>query len=267
MAVCVYDFTIPEKSLELSNLKSILTRIAKKWTFQLEEGSQSGYRHYQGRMSLKVKARMASVKDALVPEVHLSPTSSANRDNMFYVMKDETRVEGPWSDSDDYVPKRFQGVPQWRPWQKQVYESIMEAADDRKVNVIVDPKGNNGKTFLAMWLLAHKKAMYLPPMNDIKDMMRAVMDMEKHECYILDLPRAMPKKNLRGAMAAIEQLKNGYAYDDRYSFRYEQFEPPHIWVFSNVSLDTEYLSVDRWRVWSITPDQTLEEVPALALTL
>jgi len=59
--ICVWDFTISvDKVDNLEVLKDKLKIHCKKWIFQQEKGI-SGYEHYQGRVSLKVKARKGAV--------------------------------------------------------------------------------------------------------------------------------------------------------------------------------------------------------------
>jgi len=54
-AICVYDFRSNLNDYTVETLKSLLKQIAKKWVFQHEKGD-SGYEHWQGRLSL-IKAR------------------------------------------------------------------------------------------------------------------------------------------------------------------------------------------------------------------
>ena len=102
-AVCVWDFTIPFDRISVKELKEILKDKCKKWVFQVEVGA-SGYKHYQGRVSLKVKSRKAFNMDC---GVHWSVTSSDNMENDFYCVKDDTRVEGPYRDSDKYNRRHY----------------------------------------------------------------------------------------------------------------------------------------------------------------
>ena len=83
------------------------------------------------------------------------------------------------------------------------------------------------------------------------------MDTPKKRLYIIDMPRSVNKDRLYGLMSGIETIKDGYAYDDRYSFKEQYFDCPNIWVFSNKQLDMEYLSIDRWRMWRINEDKAL----------
>jgi hypothetical protein len=51
--------------------------------------------------------------------------------------------------------------------------------------------------------------------------------------------------------SAVESIKNGFAWDDRYSYREKYFDCPNIWVFSNQCPDMSMLSEDRWKLWEV----------------
>ena len=88
----------------------------------------------------------------------------------------------------------------------------------RTINVVLDFKGNIGKSTLVNYIRAHRLGRRIPPVNDFKDLMRMVMDMPTSSLYLIDMPRSMSKSGLLGLYSAIEEVKNGYAFDDRYKF-------------------------------------------------
>lgn len=264
--VCVFDFTAPADRASVEDLKQWLAKIAKQWVFQKEQGDETGYIHYQGRISLKVKTRLEKlIKDA--PHewgFHWSPTSKNNQGNDWYVTKEETRIEGPWSDKDKTVtiPKQVQEVINkgWYPWQISIY-NLSKVWDTRTIHCIYNEKGNEGKSILCQYLRCMGIAMNIPFCNDFKDIMRMVMDMPKVGCYTIDMPRAINKEKLFQLFAAIEVVKGGYAYDDRYSFKSEDFDCPNIFVFTNKIPDFNLLSMDRWRLWEIKNHQLVPYDP------
>lgn len=258
---CVWDFTLKREVCEIDTLKHILKEHCKKWCFQIEEG-ESGYVHYQGRLSLKTKKRLKGVKNIFnMSEIHLSPTSSINRDNMFYACKEETRLEGPWKDTDEelYIPRQIREIDSLYSWQQTIVDQY-DVWDTRTINIVIDKKGNNGKSTLIGYMRAHKLAFALPYCNDFKDIMRMVMDVPTKRCYLLDMPRAIKKEKLFQLFSALETIKNGYAFDDRYSFREKIFDCPNIWVFTNTIPELSYLSLDRWVFWEITDNLELSEI-------
>jgi hypothetical protein len=71
------------------------------------------------------------------------------------------------------------------------------------------------------------------------------------------MPRALKKDKLGGFYSAIESVKDGYAYDDRYTFTEKIFDCPNIWVTSNSLPEFNLLSKDRWRIWEVNQDKEL----------
>lgn len=249
-AILGWDFTLPEGDLE--TVKEWCKNNCKSWCFQLEEGD-SGYRHYQGRVKLKVKVR--SMCGKLSP-AHWSPTHC---DDDFYVMKEETRVDGPWKDTDPYIPRQIRTIKKLYNWQQQVIDSA-EIFDTRAINYIHCENGNIGKSTLVGYIRAHQLGRALPPLNSAQDLLRMVCDLPTAKLYIFDMPRAMKKEKMYGFYSAVETIKDGYAYDDRYEFKEKIFDCPCIWIFSNCMPDRECLSIDRWHVWHVVENQLVRTV-------
>lgn len=249
----VYDFTAPfERNRDEQIIQKWLNSTCKRWCFQLEKGEQ-GYEHYQGRCSFIKKIRLtALVKQKDIKGCHWSVTASCNKTNMFYVMKEETRIKGPWKSADKarFIPRHIACIKEWYPWQQSVLD-ISKVRDDRHINVIYDREGNHGKTTLALHMQVHGLARLLPYCNDNKELLQMVFGMPTSECYIIDLPRAINKKKLAGMFSAIESVKNGWVYDQRYRYQEKYFNAPVVWVFSNDEIDSRYLSIDRWIPWTI----------------
>ena len=248
-AVCTYDFTLKCEGRNEKIVKDYLEKYFKKWCFQKEEG-KSGYLHFQGRGSLKVKKRLTEIPNPL--HMHFSITSKDNRDNNFYVTKDEGRRGGPWMDTDEviYIPRQIREIEGLYLWQEQIKQQL-EVWDTRSINILYCPHGNIGKSTLVGYIRAYRLGRVLPPVNDYKDAMRMVCDMPTSRAYLFDMPRAQNKDKLYGFYTAIESIKDGYAWDDRYSFKEKVFDCPNIWVFTNTIPDENLLSGDRWKVWIV----------------
>lgn len=262
MSVCVWDFTLKAEGTGVDAIKALLKEHCKKWCFQLEEG-ESGYLHYQGRLSLKMKKRLPELKGVFagsdMESVHLSPTSAANRDNQFYVSK-PGRKEGPWKDTDIvvYIPLAIRNLV-LRPWQQSVIASIA-TDNDRTINVIADQAGGMGKSTLVRYVACNSIGRCIPAtIAKADDLMQWVMCFPKAALYIADIPRAVNQMNMKELYIALESVKNGYAYDKRYAAREEYFEPPCIWVFCNIKPDVAYLSADKWKFWKVVDNVLLPE--------
>lgn len=257
--LCMYDFTLPAADVSAEDIISAMVGLAKKYCFQ-KERSDTGYEHYQGRLSLIKKRRFKKalkiIKGYTVFEkVHLSPTSNNTGTSMSYVMKDDTRIDGPWRDTDAkklYVPKHVSCIKTLRSFQADILRMAGEY-DSRVVDLIYCPNGNKGKSILIGKARARGMRV-MPPVFDYKDILRMVYCMPTASAYFVDMPRSIKQEKLAGFFAGLETIKDGYAYDDRYTFKEKTFDSPRIFVFTNKLPQRGYLSEDRWNLWTITED-------------
>jgi len=194
------------------------------------------------------------------PPQYLEPTSNPEytKGDAFYQQKVDTRIEGPWSDTDEeiYIPRQIREMDGLRPFQQSIVDNAT-VWDKRTINMIYCQKGNLGKSLLVGYCRAHKIGRALPPVNDYKDLLRMVCDLPTSRMYLFDMPRSLNKDRLYQFYSAIETIKDGYAYDDRYNFKEKVFDCPNIWIFSNNLPDLEMLSADRWRIWEINDQYEL----------
>lgn len=189
---------------------------------------------------------------------------------MFYVTKDETRVEGPWTDKDvDIdVPWDLQNIEELRPWQKTLFDAT-SFKELRKVDVLLNKAGNIGKTTFVRWCCVRHGHACLPPRSDFQDLLRMTMNIidargVAPKVIHIDMPRALKKEKMHQLWSAIETIKGGYAYDDRYSFKEKFFDPPRVIVYTN-ELNSEtksLLTPDRWRVWETDSKMELKLIQA-----
>lgn len=260
-------------TLEHTSIIAQMDLIAKAYSFQLEKGDNTGYMHYQGRFSLIKKHRkvelMKLFTEMPVPN-YLEPTVNANslKGDMFYVTKNETRVDGPWTDSnrDKYIPKQYLGmVDRLYPYQEVIFNSY-KMPINRYINLIYDPIGNKGKSVIAGVCELYSKGICLPPINDAEKIVYTLCNictskkLRDPNPVIIDMPRAMDKSKLDNIYNAIEQIKNGKLYDLRNSYKEWWIDSPQIWVFSNIEPDTDLLSADRWKLWEIDSDFSLKKL-------
>ncbi len=136
-------------------------------------------------------------------------------------------------------------------WQVQL-DAI--EADDRTIEFIVDTKGNSGKTAWGMYHQFKHDAIYIPPVSRGIDVCSAVINKGVSSWYIVDTPRAF--EFTPEWAVGLEQLKNGYVFDTRNSFK-DLMLPcrPRITVLCNQEPDDleKYFSKDRLIVMQITP--------------
>lgn len=268
--LATYDITISKEVKDThTEVIEFLEGWCKKWVFQLEQ-SEKGYIHWQVRVSLIKTMEFTTVKrrcqkGELVG--HWTPTSENTHDgnNFNYVMKCDTRIDGPWDSKTwrENIPppltrqlKAFQAC-EWYPWQRKVYDMIQET-DDRTIHMIWDTHGNLGKSVFCEHLEYKGEAIEVEPFNAIEDIMGCVIDQKIAKAYCIDMPKGMKKDKLGAFYAGLEVLKNGKAYDKRYKFRKIRFDRPQVIVFTNTLPDFGLMSKDRWKVWKVTEVRDLE---------
>lgn len=261
--VQVWEFRANREMYTEHTLMAFLHTLAKKFTFQLEKGHETGYVHWQGRMSLwKVKRkcelmRLMDGMDMPIPNYLEPTTTKEHKKEAFYCLKEDTRVDGPWTDQKSvaYIPIQYRDIELY-PYQQQIVESRLEF-DFRKVDCVVDTTGNLGKSTLASIADLKFKCIDLPPVSDGEKVIQSLCDIliakqeRKPGIVFFDMPRAMNKDKLHSMYAAIEQIKKGKVWDMRNHYKEWWFDSPRVWVFTNAIPDSQYLSMDRWRFWEI----------------
>lgn len=267
-AICVWDITISEdKYNSPTEVISLFQKKFKKWCFQLEEGSNSGYRHYQCRVSTFKKSRNKPLLVGIHPD-SITPTSNENKNNDFYCMKEETRIDGPWTDKDNeeevYIPKQYQ-VKELYSWQQDLLE-CMKIFNDRDIYYIYNESGNIGKTTFSGYCALRHNTFILPVCNDADKLIQSCCNMLMGKnarsgiTIIIDLPRALQDKSkLYGMYVAIEQIKSGRVYDMRNKYKEWWFDSPCIIIFSNNNPtdSLHILSQDRWKLKTINSKNQL----------
>lgn len=164
-------------------------------------------------------------------------------------MKDETRINGPWSDSKLYQGKDL--PVNLYPWQQDVKDRCDLPADDRTINYIYEPIGNTGKSKFAKYM-AYKHGAIMLPWGRTGDLLNLVCKLGAKQLYMFDLSRSKPQDWAKDDIAAaMEQIKNGYIVNLKYETGAFMMEPPHVWCFSNSPPNMASISYDRWAFWTI----------------
>lgn len=261
--VFVWEFRANEDVYEDEfQLINFLKEISKKFVFQLEK-SDSGYIHWQGRISLIKKRRhqelMKLMKGIEMPVPnYLRPTLTKEHQNVaFYCMKVDTRVRGPFQDSEEeevFIPDYLVGA-KLNVWQTQFIQASKKI-NRRQIMCLVDYHGNIGKSFLARYCLTTSRSYLLPSHADGVKLEQSFCNMlmtkedRNPEYLFLDLPKATNKK-LEGIFSCIERISDGFVCDERNVYKQWAFNAPKIVIFSNSDIDTTYLSKDRWLFYEV----------------
>lgn len=261
-AVCGYDFRYTAGDLTHEQITEFLTGIAKKFCFQKEKGD-TGYIHYQGRLSLiKKRRKMEALKLFKVPPQYFEPTTNPEfvSGDCFYQFKEDTRIEGPWKDTDVVrvlthqlsIFNKFSLYPYQEALLKKASEFCM-----RTIDLVYDPTGNIGKSIFSEYLEYSGIAEEIPPYRLMDDIFAWVALRPIKRCYLIDMPRGMKKDKLGDFYSGVEVIKNGVAYDKRYAAKKVRFDRPRIFVFTNGLPEFSLMSKDRWNVWTINENHEL----------
>ena len=231
----------------------------KKWSFQQETG-ETGYEHYQCRISMKKRMPFKKICILLKSlKGSWSPTCKQNMGNDFYVTKDDTRTDGPWRDAarSTFIPKDRRHLEPL-PWHRQVM--AMEPVD-RIINVIVDTVGNMGKSGL-YWQCRAKEHYVIEvdvtcPWDRITaDMCSELSKAKMREPFlaIADFPKSVATKQMTGVLRALELLDSQRLKDSRHSSTVWRFNRPRIWVFSKNPLPANCFTVGKIQPWKLEID-------------
>lgn len=209
----------------------------------------------------------------MIPDLpeYFEPVSDKNvkgGETNFYVTKPDTRIDGPWSDKDIeiYIPRQYRGLEnKLYTWQQEIWDKADEF-EPRRVNLILDVTGCNGKSTLAAIMELYQRGVDMPPVNDAEKLTQSLADVliasenRNPRTVFIDIPRSMRQDKLYGMYAAIEQIKKGKVVDTRYAYKQWWFDSPQVWVFTNTKPDMTYLSEDRWKFYAISEEKTLVEL-------
>lgn len=271
---CLFDITLSKKIGDEQGLTTykllfaLLCTIAKKFVFQLEKGDQDGYVHWQIRLSLHKRQTCPYVHKNIMPHLpgHWSVTSLNVHDsgNQFnYVMKVDSRIEGPWKDTDCIPPPPVLTPQLENYWQYQRYpwqidaERLAKEYNERHLIYIYDPHYNSGKSIFCEDLEYRDIACEIPPFTMMEDICQFVMCQPKSTCYLFDMPAAMKKEKMHQMYSGLEMLKNGFLYDKRYKGQKMRIARPGIICFANNLPITDLMAPDRWVTLYLTPDKRL----------
>lgn len=257
-----FDVTVPESLVNTrEELHCVLCLLFKKFVYQHEQ-TLEGYRHFQCRGSLHKKSTCANMYAVILPRLkgHWSVTSvtTCKGSKQFnYVMKADTRIDGPWTDEDTPpVPKKMTRqldtflTHEMYPYQKQILDMVHET-DDRSIKLIYDPVGDCGKSVFSEYLEFKDLGWELPPLRTIEDIMQFCFSFPDQKCYIIDMPRSMKKDKLGEFYAGIECLKNGFLYETRYKGQKRRMDRPQIIIFTNILPVLSLMSAGRWEIWEM----------------
>lgn len=237
-------FTYNNYDLEQVEQMEQVFRHECKWYVFQEETGESGTKHLQGTICLKVKQRLSSLKKIYCRSIHWENTKSVKA-SIAYCQKEKTRTGKQWVFGIE-VPEPLE-IEEPYGWQLDVVKIIESKPDKRTIHWYWEPNGNVGKTTLCKYLVVKHDALMLTGKSS--DMYHMISKFpNKRKLIIIDCPRSSQDYINYGA---IEQIKNGLIFSGKYEGCQLVFNSPHVIVFSNQPPDYNKMSNDRWNVVEI----------------
>ncbi len=234
---------------------------------QREKGKKTGVMHYQGVFILKERKRFSTLEAALkktLPNVkwdkkqgYLQPTICAEANK--YVMKEDTRVEGPWYKGKDFEEIAKETVYKieitLRPWQNKIIEILGLGPNDRHIWWFWEPCGGLGKTTFQKWIFQNYEGVTLSG-GKASDMKNGVIRYrEKTGKYpkivLINLPMTFDHQYF--CPHGVEDIKDMFFFSGKYgepgSDPIVCAKPPQVLLFANQEYEaTHKMAADRWNI-------------------
>lgn len=210
-----------------------------------EEVGESGTPHLQGWIKFKRKVRPMGL---FAKEIHWEKAKGSDEQNYIYCSKDH-KVTQNWK----YIPLDPMRNKVFYEWQKEIIKIISEDPDERTVNWFWESVGAVGKTSMCKHLAIMYGALVVGgKANDVKYAISEYVQRENKgpQIVIWSLTRSHDLES-KVSYEAIEAIKDGIFFNNKYESAQCLYNPPHIFIFANFLPAFERMSSDRWNVINI----------------
>ena len=150
-----------------------------------------------------------------------------------------------------------------RPWQKRLYNELMQPASDRRITVYVDTEGNHGKSFFKLFMMQlHPDEVFSFTCGKSTDIVHQIAKRAPTpRIFLMDLCRSDETGEQQRDSTnydVIEQIKNRVLLSMEHEGG-EVFIPsvPHVVIFTNKELNWNRCSGDRWTIHEFQQDDTI----------
>lgn len=160
----------------------------------------------------------------------------------------------------------IKSVEDMYPWQKQMYDLIMQKPDDRRVWWIANTEGCKGKTQFIKYMMLKdpKKVLWCNGSGKSSDILHVLlrqMETWRGDTIIMNLARSVSSASeLTQVYTVIENIKDGMIFDTKYEGGMMLMPNLHVIVMSNVYPNLNSLTADRWMIYDINDKN--EIIPA-----
>lgn len=236
-----------------------------------KEVGASGTPHLQGYCEFKNKCRPKSIFSQvsvandgtqcieLAFKIHWEKAKGTRSQNIAYCSKEDKKA----FTLGCHIPKGLKLIDesQFYEWQKDLVKIIDDEPDDRTVYWYWSHKGSIGKTCFCKWLFVHKNAFCLNGKG--ADVRNGIVQYYQDkgvtpELIVYPIPRCHGSDYV--SYEGIENIKDMFFYSGKYEGGMVCGNSPHLIIFANAPPNCEKLSVDRWKVVCIDPENAPEEI-------
>lgn len=237
--------------IDISECSSKFKVVCNSCVFSKEVG-ESGTPHLQGFCEFKVKCR--PISHGLTERIKWIKCKGNKAQNVDYCSKDGDIVFSIG------IPKPVVKVEASMLRQEQLDIANIFLEDEhplfgRKIYWFWESKGNWGKSFLATYMIDQMRATEVSGKgNDVFCGIQKLI-LEDGECppiVIYDIPRCCSDYV---SYMSIEKLKDGKFFSGKYESGMVRYNRPHLICFANAPPDMDKLSLDRWIVKELDPQQ------------
>lgn len=222
--------------------------------------------HIQGFSKLERKQRPSALAKIIRTELEIlmkdfsisvQPAHDTNALSK-YSMKSDTRVNNlVFSDHAIYLGVDLPKLENLYPYQKDLYQMCLSKPDDRLIYWIYDKIGNTGKSKFCKFMSYHIKTPKLD-YGKTSDILNLVSKYPNSNAYLFNLTRAKPMQiGEQDLYSTLESCKDGHFCNTKYNTEMVLQNPAHIIVFANHYPQINLMSLDRWRIMTITEEKKL----------
>lgn len=242
----LWMITLKANEPEITTAEELHEKLAsfcKRFTFQKEKGKETGFIHWQIFISLKQKEYFGTVKNLFPSSAHIEPCKNGWKAAK-YCEKDETRIEGPYTENSTFLKT----IKDLYPWQQKLEKLLLTEPDDRTINWYWDKHGNIGKTKFCKHMIIKHNATVLNN-GAFKDIAQALPEAPK--IVLFNITRDNEE---RINYSALEAVKDGLIFSGKYESHTKVFNSPHVVVFANFEPRKESMSLDRWNIVNLSEE-------------
>ena len=252
----------------------------KSFKGQLELGKNSKIPHYQLAIEMNSICTKKKILESLENKIngHISVDIQFDMKSMKEYCTKSFKGENeilPEYSSETYKHEWDMNFLERKPRLKKVLETpfawqsflekniLTNNPDDRTVDWIIDPVSNTGKSSFARCYVSKELTDGIFMKIDNLDRMELslIKEIESYRLkyhkdsrvLLFDFPRASDIKKVLSTISLMEDVKSGYL-ETNFGGNYKQIQigDIHVIVFSNNCPDLSILSVDRWRLWTLS---------------